>query len=302
MIFFPLNTVWSETLPMLLFFLILCATSADETTSAQALKNNFDAPADNSLLSSPGWIISKEDDYHNTILSPESVLVAGNEENGGINNCEAPKKSRRGMQLSKRQRSDWCKPQEFQDSTPTAACEAGAQPRTDNGKPGSEKTGPAGNPSGNMNPTPSLNPSPKRILPNPIQNPKPIIKQWPNDLRRILPGFVDGGNPCNKGFSQVEYSRYKHPVCYPLQQGTVRIAPFGVRRAEWQYNRYGMDLKGGFIRDLVWPCRSSEFTPSSFPASLGEEGVLFPFWDLNNPVVGSRSSSINVAFRGKDAY
>lgn len=268
-----LLNVWSKPflLPLVIFLLIFHAASADETDLASPLINDLDASASQILYSSPGWTMTNEDNYSNINFSPEPVLVAGNA------NCEAEKKARRGIRLSKRQSSESCNWQELNESTPPATGEAGAQPRIDNDRPATEGIKPAENPSGNKIPTPELKPAPKRIISTPIQNPKPIMERLPKDPRRILPGFVEGGNPCNKGFSQVEYSRYKHPVCYPLQQGTVRIAPFGVGRARWQYDRYGMDLKGGFIRDLIWPSRSSELTLSSPPAKLGEEEFSFVY-------------------------
>lgn len=240
--------VWSPLL-LLLFFPSFHAASADETALADQSLNDVDT------VDNTNWIMTNEDDHPYDLIFPELVLVADSA------NC---KKARRGMRLSKRQRSESCSWQDFKESTTPTAGEAGAQPRIDNARPATEGTKPAENATGNKNPIPVLNPPPKRINPTPAHNSEPTMEKSPKDPRRVLPGYVEGGSPCNKGFSQVEYSRYKYPVCYPLQQGTVRISPFSISPARWQYYRYGMDLKGGFIRDLIWPCRPSELTPSSF--------------------------------------
>lgn len=196
----------------------------------------INGPEDGSpQYNNPGsWMPIPSEADINDVGIPPSMMVDGSAGAGAgqadnpiiaIDNCaNTPKNSRRGVQLrTKRQvLPEWC----------------------DN----------------NQNPAPTLGKNP---ITKPVLKPKPASGegQQPTaeaeeskmkDLQQLFLRF-GGGGICN---TELEYFRYKYPVCFPYAMGG-RGRPFAPSRSSWR-DRFGLTLESGYLRKDIFPCRQSE--------------------------------------------
>lgn len=251
-------------------FCTVCADQMDLISSSDELINN---PEGGSLqYTNPGsWTpTSSEADINdvNIGISP-SIMVyksagvgvggpggpdAGLAENSinAIDNCaKVPKNSRRGVQLRKKRHApDWC--DEKQKPAPFSGHSGG-----DSDDDGTNIS----------NPTRQAPPKTKPILkPKPAgdtniqqqqQQPPPTTRSEAEEssIKDLQEVFLrlGGGSICN---TELEYFRYRYPVCYPYAMGG-KGRPFSVSRAT-RAARFGLTLESAYLRKDIFPCRPSK--------------------------------------------
>lgn len=252
-----------------------CTVSADQvdlTSSSDELINSSEDGSQQ--YTNPGsWTLTPgEADINDVgIAFAPSIMVdesagagAGLAENSinAIDNCaKLPKNSRRGVQLrKKRQPPDWCdhkqKPATFSGSSngdgdgdgttisdPTQEAPPKKKPIL-KPKPGGDSDG-----GDDTNSAPTQEGPPRS---KPILKPKPGGDTPIKDLQQVFLR-LGGGSICN---TELEYFRYRYPVCFPYAMGG-KGRPFAANRALWK-DRFGLSLDTGYLRKDIFPCRPSK--------------------------------------------
>lgn len=232
---------------LLLVLAIFCTVSADQTDLISSSDELINGPEENGspqYRNSGSWMPTpSEADITDLGILP-SMMVDGSAGIGqaentinAIDNCvNAPKNSRRGVQLrKKRQLPELC----------------------DN----KQNPAPSSTTSGDSDGTNSA-PTLENPITKPVLKPKPASdSQQPTtgaeeskmkDLQQVFLR-LGGGGICN---TELEYFRYQYPVCFPYAMGG-RGRPFALNRASWR-DMYGLTLESGYLRKDIFPCRQSE--------------------------------------------
>lgn len=235
---------------LLLVLAIFCTVSADQMDLISSSDELINGPEDGSpQYTNPGsWMPTpSEADINDVGISPSMMVDgstgAGQAENtiNAIDTCaNAPKNSRRGVQLrKKRQLPEWC--DNKQNPAPSSATSGDSD---------------------GTNSAPTLeNPITKPVLkPKPASDSQqPTTEAEESKMKDLQQVFLrlGGGGICN---TDLEYFRYQHPVCFPYAMGG-KGRPFALSRASWQ-DRHGLTLESGYLRKDVFPCRQSEWKHS----------------------------------------